>query len=68
MKVGLKGAVARLELRKKDVSVVTPGFLDDVLRWQEVGNKFDFDSFERFFRLPRGESLNRVSWVYRFKS
>lgn len=57
-------------MRKKDVSAVTPSFLDHVLRRQEVGGEFDFEyeSFEGSFKLSRGISLNRVGWMYRFKA
>jgi hypothetical protein len=57
-------------LKKKGISVVTPSFLDHVLRWQEVGGEFDFeyDSFEGSFKLPRGKFLNRLGWMSRFKA
>lgn len=51
--------------------MVTPDFLDHVLRWQEVGGgefNFEYYSFEGSFKLPRGKSLNRVAWMYRFKA
>lgn len=50
--------------------MVTPSFLDHVLRWQEVGGEFDFEynSFEGSFKLPRGKFLNRLGWMSRFKA
>lgn len=41
--------------------MVTLGFLDHVLRWQEVGDEFDFEhlSLEGPLKLPRSESLSR---------